>query len=246
VIWNGDRKIDIKASNPDWKKWLPTWPTSAHWYDHGRFRRYMAAHIANRGGITVREFISEFRGMSGTAKQKQVLAETGASHVSLHNYFGLKKANTENIARLLAALQKHTKPVRAADLGVIGKAHLYARMEAAGGNPKTFTYKRILGETDGVPRVVEFAFGIHCKGLEANKGPSGKTTTGVNWSAAINNPFRQLGRGGEGLDSILGAARANASEPLIAALHVACPRVAYTDRGKTAIVTEGEVDAEEE
>ena len=65
MSWNGERKIDIKASNPTWKKWLPSWPTSAHWYDQGRFRRYMAAHIAHRGDITVREFISEFRGMTG-------------------------------------------------------------------------------------------------------------------------------------------------------------------------------------
>ena len=82
----------------------------------------MAAHIANRDSITVREFISEFRGMTATAKQKLVLAETGASHVSLHNYFGLHKANTANIAKLLASIQKHTKPVKAAELGIIGQA----------------------------------------------------------------------------------------------------------------------------
>ena len=95
--WHGKVRINIKASNPNWKKWLPSWPTCPHWYDVSRFRRYMAAHIANRGSITVREFISEFRGMTGTAKQKAVLAETGASHVSLHNFFGLHKANTQNI-----------------------------------------------------------------------------------------------------------------------------------------------------
>jgi hypothetical protein len=106
VSWNGEAKIDVKASNPNWYKWLPSWPTSAHWYDKGRFRRYMAAHIAHRGSITVREFISEFDGMSGTAKQRMVLAETGASHVSLHDYFGRHKANGDNIAKLLAAFQK--------------------------------------------------------------------------------------------------------------------------------------------
>ena len=105
-----------------------------------RFRRYMAAHIDNRPTITVREFISEFRGMTGTAKQKAVLAETGASHVSLHNFFGLHKANTKNIQKLLASLKKHTKPVRPADLGIIGQEHFFARMEAAGGDPKTFKY----------------------------------------------------------------------------------------------------------
>ena len=69
----------------------------------------MAAHIAHRGDITVREFVSEFAGASGTAKQKIILAETSASHVSLHDFFGRKKANTDNIAKLLAAIKRHTK-----------------------------------------------------------------------------------------------------------------------------------------
>ncbi len=241
VIWNGESKIDIKASNPTWSKWLPSWPTSAHWYDPSRFRRYMAAHIANRSNITVREFISEFRGMTGTAKQKAVLAETGVSHVSLHNFFGIHKANTGNIAKLLASLKKHTKQVPPADLGIIGKDHLYRMVEEAGGDPKTFTYNRSLSETGGIPRVTEFAFGIHRDGFSAARGPSGKIITGVNWSPGINNPFRQLGRGGESMDSILRDVRANTSEPVITALHMACPRVAYTDRGKSAIVVEGDV-----
>jgi hypothetical protein len=246
VTWNGERVIDIKASNPTWKKWLPSWPTSAHWYDQSRFRRYMAAHISHRGNITVREFIAEFRGMTGTAKQKQVLAETGASHVSLHNFFGLHKANIKNIAKLLTSLKTHTKPVQPADLGIIGKDHLYRMMEAAGGDPKTFTYKLKLGDTGGIPRVIEFAFGIHREGLNNSvRSPSRKVITGVNWSPGINNPFRQLGRGGEGLDGILWEVRANTTQPVIAVLHLACPRVAYTDRGKSAIVVESDDVAED-
>jgi DNA topoisomerase VI subunit B len=249
VTWNGEAKIDVKASNPGWAKWLPSWPTSARWYDRGRFRRYMAAHIAHRGSITVREFISELRGLSSTAKQKAVLEEIGASHVSLHDFFGRHKANGDNIAKLLDACCKHSKPVRPAQLGVIGKGHLYRMMEAAGGDPKTFTYNRCDGETNGVPRVVEFAFGIHRDGLAASSGPSRKFITGVNWSPGINNPFRQLGRSGEGLDAILADVRANTAQPVIAVLHLACPRVAYTDRGKSAIVVEGDVrknDGEED
>ena len=246
VIWNGKVRIDIKASNPNWERWPPSWPTSAHWYDQSRLRRYMAGHIANRGDVTVREFISEFRGMSGSAKQKLVLAETGASHRSLHDFFGLHKVNAENITKLLAALKKHTKPVQPAELGIIGKAHLYACIEAAGGNPKTFRYERRMGMTGGVPRVIEFAFGIHRDGLSNERGPRRKEVTGVNCSPAIRNPFRQLGHAGESYDALLAKVRANTTEPVIMALHVACPRVAYTDRGKTALVVEGKVDDVEE
>jgi hypothetical protein len=219
---------------------LPSWPTSALWYDRGRFRRYMAAHIAHRENVTVREFISELRGLSGTAKQKAVLAEIGASHVSLHSFFGRHKANGENIAKLLAAVQQHSRPVKPAQLGIIGKEHFYSLMQTAGGNPKTFTYNRSLGETNGVPRVIEFAFGIHRDGLTAGRAPNRKVITGVNWSPGINNPFRQLGRSGDSLDAVLAEVRANTSQPIIAALHLACPRVAYTDRGKSAIVVEGD------
>jgi DNA topoisomerase VI subunit B len=247
VTWNGECKLDIKGSNPNWQKWLPSWPTSAHWYDQSRFRRYMAAHIAHRSDITVREFISELRGMSGTAKQKAVLAETGASHVSLANFFGLHKANTGNIVKLLVSLKKHTKPVRPTDLGIIGKQHFYHLMEAAGGDPKTFTYTRTFGETGGIPHIVEFAFGIHRAGLgSAVRTPSRKIITGVNFSPGINNPFRQLGRSGEGLDGLLSDVRANNAQPVIAVLHLACPRVAYTDRGKSAIIVEGDAVTEED
>jgi hypothetical protein len=88
--------------------------------------------------------------------------------------------------------------------------------------------------------VIEVAFGVHRDGLTAGRGPSRKVITGVNWSPGINNPFRQLGRGGVGMDAILSEVRANTSQPVITVVHLACPRVTYTDRGKSAIVVEGE------
>jgi DNA topoisomerase VI subunit B len=248
VTWNGKTEINVRASNPTWAKWLPSWPTSPHWYDKSRFRRYMAAHIAHRGDITVREFVSEFDGLTATTKQKEVLLETGASHVSLHEFFGRHKTNTDNIARLLAALRKHSRPVKPAHLGIIGKAHLYHMMEAAGGDRNTFTYNRRLGEDgNGLPRVIEFAFGVHREGLtETGVALRGKCVTGVNWSPGINNPFRQIGRDGKSLDAVLERARASTSQPVISMLHLACPRVQYTDRGKSAIAVEGEPDGDDE
>jgi hypothetical protein len=245
VCWNGEVKIDVNASNPAWAKWLPSWPTSPHWYDKSRFRRYMAAHISNCKETTVRAFISEFCGMTSTAKQKIVLEEIGASHVSLYDFFGRHKVNGDNIARLLEALKKHTTPVPAMRLGVIGKEHFFRHMEAAGGDPRTFEYKRTFGDGGGVPRVVEVAFGLHRDGLTAGRGPGRKVITGVNWSPGINNPFRQLGRGGVGMDAILEKVRANSSQPIILIAHMACPRVTYTDRGKSAIVVEGDVVQED-
>ena len=121
-------------------------------------------HCQSRAPSPSGNLFQEFRGMTGTAKQKKVLAEIGASHVSLHNYFGPHKANTKNIKKMLASLKRHTKPVGLPILASSGKSISLLVMEAAGGDPKTFKYIRRIGETDGVPRVVEFAFGIHRDG----------------------------------------------------------------------------------
>ena len=60
---------------------------------------------------------------------------------------------------------------------------------------------------------------------------------GVNFSVGIGNPFRSFRRyGGEGLEAHLNRLRAAANEPIVVILHYACPRVEYTDRGKTALI----------
>ena len=60
--------------------------------------------------------------------------------------------------------------------------------------------------------------------------------TGANWSAAIDNPFRRFGSTGEGLENTLAKVRANASQPVICALHLASARIQFADRGKSSII----------
>ncbi len=62
---------------------------------------------------------------------------------------------------------------------------------------------------------------------------------GVNWSPGILNPFRELGKYGKSLDSLLQEQWAGRDEPIALVLHLACPRVEYTDRGKSAAVIGG-------
>jgi hypothetical protein len=97
---------------------------------------------------------------------------------------------------------------------------------------RSFDYKKVM-VADGLPQVVETAFGWRGKNSEEWR----RLITGVNWSPGIVNPFRQLGRYGSSLDSFLTAQRASSNEPVIIVLHVACPRVQYKDRGKSAVVT---------
>jgi len=65
---------------------------------------------------------------------------------------------------------------------------------------------------------------------------SRKIVTGANWSVGISNPFRAFGSTGEGLESTLATVRANASAPVICALHLASAYVQYADRGKSSII----------
>ena len=45
---------------------------------------------------------------------------------------------------------------------------------------------------------------------------------------------------GQSLDTILAQQRADRDDPVVIVLHVACPHVEYTDRGKSAIAIAGD------
>src|SRR5208282_2929050 len=155
---------------PDWTKWRPSDPTSPHWYTEARLQRYLSAHVARDRRLgqdrPVREFIAEFRGLSGTRKQKAILAEIGASRLSLHSFFGEDRVNRTGISRLLAAMKRHSATVPPKHLGVIGREHLKARFLAIGGAEETFKYERQTGFSQNIPYVVEFAFGLRRSGLD--------------------------------------------------------------------------------
>jgi DNA topoisomerase VI subunit B len=239
--WHGKEFLNIKATNPGWEKWGPRNPTSPHWYDATRLQRYLAAHVARDRDLkrqrTVREFITEFRGLSGTAVQRKILEEVGCSHQSLAQFFGVDRVNRAGVAKLLASMKRHSKPVAPKHLGIIGVEHFKQRFLAAGGNADTFKYQQRKGTTeDGIPYIVEFAFGLHQAGLKDSKSVPRKFITGANWSVGINNPFRRFGSTGEGLESTLQNVRANASQPVICALHLASAHIQYADRGKSSII----------
>jgi DNA topoisomerase VI subunit B len=239
--WLDHTFSDVKATAPNWEKWRPRTPTSAHWYDEARLQRYLAAHVSRDRDLgqrrTVREFISEFRGLSGTAVQRRVLNEVGCSHQSLASFFGARKVNSAGVTRLLAAMKTYSKPVAPRLLGIIGEEHLKARFLEAGGNVDTFDYQRRMGVTDGVPYVVEFVFGLRQAALVLGAANVPRVfVTGANWSAAINNPFRSFGSTGQGLETTLAQVRADGNQPIICALHLASARLQYADRGKSSII----------
>ena len=235
----GDRHLG-KATDPAWAKWKPSDPTSAHWYQPEHLARLIGAYLAHDqdGGRirTVRELIPEFRGLSGTAKQKAVLNATGLSREPLSAFINGSGVDIAKVRSLLTAMQAHSRPVKPEDLGVIGEEHFKRSFESAGADPETLAYRKVLEVSEGLPTVIEVAFGYSPERADRDIGRA--LITGVNWSPGLVNPFRQLGGYGRSLDSLLTAQRASADEPVILALHVAQPRVQYLDRGKSAVVTE--------
>jgi DNA topoisomerase VI subunit B len=236
VSWFG-RRFSVPATQSTWEKWKPSDPTSPHWYDPECFERLVAAylaHDADTGRVrTVREFISEFRGLSGSAKGKAVLAKVGLSREPLNRLVVDGRVDPVLSRQLLDAMQASSTPVKPALLGTIGREHLKARFEAAGCEMESFDYRRIADcDDDGIPFVLETAFGWLGDEAEDER----RLVTGVNWSPGIRNPFRSLGAFGMSLDTILSRQRVDQDEPVIFVLHAAYPRVEYLDRGKSSVV----------
>lgn len=222
------------ASDPDWTKWSPSDPTAAWWYDLPRFERLVAAYVHDQPNRTVREFVTEFRGLSGSAKVSALLATTDLTRVTLGELFQGGKPSPR-ISHLLTAMRHSTNRVKPADLGIIGGENFARRFGEFGADIETFEYKRIERLDDaGVPTVIEAAF-AYCP-----KHGRRLLLTGINWSPGIVNPFRQLGAGGEGLERVLTGQRAESTDPIIVAVHLASPVITYLDRGKSAIALRGE------
>ena len=230
LTWNGQELVKISSTNPAWQKWSGCDPTSAHWYDRARLERIMAAHVANdldhKRERTAREFIAEFRGLSGSVKPAAVLDEAELGRPSLASFFADGAANHTAIARLLHAMKANSRPVKPEQVGIIGSDHLAAHLIRDDADLVNFRYKRVAGEHHDIPYVVEAAF------VSYSDDRRPRIITGVNWSGAINQPFRfQWRRLGE----ILASRSIYESSPVAVAVHFACPRPEFTDRGKSTI-----------
>ena len=143
--------------------------------------------------------------------------------------------------RLLYHMKEISQPVKPRDLGFIGKDRLFAQFGEI--EPETFRYKKVELTVDGIPYLAECAFG-YAPDLDRRH-----LCTGLNWSIAIGgNPFKSLGPYGDddgygdGLSAILTDQRAGPNEPVVFFLHLASPRLAFLDKGKSSVALPREVD----
>jgi DNA topoisomerase VI subunit B len=216
---------EFVPTQPGWPKWSPAEPTSPHWYDRTRMVGLIAAMLARERsgapGQTVREFVSQFRGLTGSAKQKEVTDAARLTGCPLQALAAGDAVDEDKAADLLAAMQQAAQPVRAKLLGKLGQGHLRDFLaNHFDVVPATVRYRVQTGVAEGLPYVLEVAMAVKQDSAQART-----IRSGVNWSPAIGRLFGEL-------DGLLGEMRVDSFDPVVLLAHLACPLVTYTDKGK--------------
>jgi len=222
-----DGGATFTATDPAWRKWTPGDPTDPHWYDAEALRALIAAYVADEwsGGRarTVREFVSEFRGLSGTAKQKAITDGLGLSGAYLHDLVQNGDIDAGATAGLLAAMCAAARPVAAKALGIIGEDHFRQWLADLGGVAlDTMRYKKQAGMAGDLPFMLEVVF---C-GFEQAGGR--QLIVGLNWAPVLKSPIACLP---DWLEAVL----VEWDDPVFISVHLAYPRLGFTDRGKAAL-----------
>lgn len=216
-----------ERTNPAWQKWRPNDPTTPHWYTPETLRDLIAAYVAeerrrNVKQKTVRAFVSEFRGLSSTIKQKEITA--GYSGTYLQDMVKDDDIDPAFVAKLLADMRAACKPPRSAILGVIGKDHFTKWMiDHGNAAEKTIRYFREEGKNGGAPFIVEGAFA-----LQKNDDATRILRMGMNWSPALGDPIPTLTK-------MVQEKRIDSGDPVTLVMHLAQPRFEFVDRGKTRV-----------
>jgi hypothetical protein len=230
--WEGREPRVFEPTDTSRRKWRPDMPTGAHWYTPELLRDLIAAYLTDerRGGRgrTVREFVAEFNGLSGSDKQRVVLAAAGLARAHLHDLASGDDVRMGDVRRLLDAMCRHTRPIRPEALGVLGKEYLAGSILSYGATKDSIRYHRVLGEDpDHRPFVLEMALGIR----DADEGR--RVIGGVNWTAMLGMPFPAL-------DGLLGELRVEPHDPVVVIVHLAKPGVLFADKGKGHVAGLGE------
>lgn len=226
LVLNGEPVTGLPAA---FAKWTAAQPTSAHWYTPARLRDLVAGTITSGGGATtVRDFVAKFDGLSATAKRKAVTDACGLSGVALNDLVAAGDVATPLVAGLHGAMCRAAKAVKAERLGVLGRDHL----QGALAHPESVRCAPpVKGMTaDGLPFVLEVAFGY------LGYGDIRRVTTGLNFSPTLGVPFAEL-------EAALGDNRIDSHDPVEVVVHLACPRLEFTDDGKTRLRLPPEVGA---
>ena len=173
---------------------------------------------------TVRAFVSEFRGLTSTIKQKEIT--TKYSGMYLQDMVKDDDIDPAFVKKLLADMKAASKPAKPSQLGIIGKEHLTQWMIMIGGAAeKSIKYQRTMGtDESGMPYVIEVGFGVQ----EEKEKSRRILRTGMNWTPALGDPIPTL-------TGVIQEMRIDYHDPVTVVVHLARPRFEFVDRGKTRV-----------
>jgi hypothetical protein len=231
------RKRDWPAMDIGWRKWRPTNPTSPWWYSLDRFSSLIAALLTEEraGGkaLSVRQFIGSFARLSGVMKQKEVFCDADLPGNALADLVHDGAVDESLAYSLLDAMQRESKAIQPAALGVLGKDQIVQALVGLYGVAETsIRYRKRVGDADGLPYVLEVAFGVKEEGREQERC---SRVAGLNFAPALTSLFDMV-------DVFIGMLRIDPHDPVVLLTHLTIPKIVTTDRGKARVVLPEEVD----
>jgi DNA topoisomerase VI subunit B len=228
------------------EKYMPSQPTSPHWYRSESLKVLVFSHIGHarkgRRDLPLGEFVRQFQGLTSTAKAKAVVNRMGEGFTHLSDFEG----NEEKVADLLAAMQAATKEPKAKALGFVGEEHFESFFERIYGSVIEYKYVRKSGALpSGLPFTFEFAL--------ATLDEPGHLYCGINFSPTFGDPLEGTTLAGpqfraRGLQGFLSQAYAlpqtedawyRTPASVAVAAHIITPAPLFLDRGKTRLDMEG-------
>jgi hypothetical protein len=226
------------------KKYVPSEPTSPHWYSADSLKGLVFNHIAHAraGGrdLPIGEFVRQFQGLSSTRKAKAV-AECLPEHLTHLSSFA---AEPEMVGILLDVMQRESKPPKASALGWVGKEHFEAFFENTYEAIKEFNYKRNSGTlASGLPITIEFAL------ARLGEDERGHLYCGTNFAPTFGDPLQGTTLAGpkfkaNGIQGFLSEGHAlpkgerawyETPTSVAVAAHIVTPAPMFLDRGKTRL-----------
>ncbi|MDP3064169.1 MAG: hypothetical protein Q8O40_13310 [Chloroflexota bacterium] len=238
---------DSPAADAGWQKWRPSDPTSPHWYSPEALGTLIAAHIAHArdyGGrdLSVREFVQQFRGLSGTRKAQQVFSAIPPTLKRLSQLADGNGLHMEVVATLLAEMRKASRPVKTETLGVLGPDALATRLGV-----DDVKYALEKGEQDGLSFVVEAAM-AHYPDADGDDDADRRWpayTYGLNFAPVLSgDPFESWALSHkdvntQGVMAFASRMEAHHGDRVHLVVHLAMPGLTFTDRGKTDLADMG-------
>ncbi len=233
-------KIYKSTRDLPFKKYVPSEPTSPHWYSPASLRALVFSHIADarNGGrdLPLGEFVRQFQGLTSTAKAKAV-----TKHLPAFRHLSDFEGDEEVVSKLLYRMQESSKPPKPTALGFVGEEHLRAFFESIY-EVKEVKYVRRSGI---LPSGLSFTFEFALATLDR----PGHLYTAINYSPTFGDPLEGTALAGpqfkaHGIKGFLSqghalpqSERAHHYSPasVAVAAHIITPAPIFLDRGKTRL-----------